>query len=145
PDEDSGVVAFFSCSKGQFAFEDEKLGHGVFFHHVIDGLSGAADGNKDGRITRLELEEYVRTSMEQSKQTARQSPVSAGAVNPTPALVEVHGGGGVPSGEAPGGYEKFARLTGHSGPVNWVTFAPSGRHLYSSCSNDGNVIRWEVE
>jgi hypothetical protein len=37
-----GVAALFSCSAGEQAFEDEKLGHGVFFHFVIEGWAGKA-------------------------------------------------------------------------------------------------------
>ncbi len=34
-----GVAAFYSCQAGQESFEDRKtLGHGVFFHFVMEGL-----------------------------------------------------------------------------------------------------------
>ena len=38
----AGVVALFSCSKGERAFEHDELKHGVFFHYVIQGLQGQA-------------------------------------------------------------------------------------------------------
>ena len=47
----AGVAALFSCKAGERAYETEKLGkggHGVFFHHVIEGLKGEA-GNKSRR------------------------------------------------------------------------------------------------
>jgi formylglycine-generating enzyme required for sulfatase activity len=47
-----GTVVFFACSRDQEARETEKAdgGHGVFFHHVIDGLKGGA-ANKRGQVT----------------------------------------------------------------------------------------------
>jgi uncharacterized caspase-like protein len=35
-----GVVAFFSCSEGEKAFEHAELKRGVFFHFVIQALKG---------------------------------------------------------------------------------------------------------
>ena len=35
-----GVLAFFSCSEGEKAYEHSDLKHGVFFHYVIEGLRG---------------------------------------------------------------------------------------------------------
>jgi formylglycine-generating enzyme len=52
----------FSCSKGQQALEHEKAGggHGVFFHHVIEGLRGAAADPETGEVGWDELVGYVR-------------------------------------------------------------------------------------
>ncbi len=36
-----GVVAFFSCSEGEKAFEHAELKHGVFFHFVIEAMGAA--------------------------------------------------------------------------------------------------------
>jgi uncharacterized caspase-like protein len=38
----AGVVALFSCSQGERAFEHDELKHGVFFHYVIEALRGQA-------------------------------------------------------------------------------------------------------
>ncbi len=59
PDPPGGTVALFSCSKGQVAFESDKLKHGFLFHFVIDGLQGKAANKKDGRITWLGLAKHV--------------------------------------------------------------------------------------
>ncbi|MFO0808121.1 MAG: caspase family protein [Gemmataceae bacterium] len=56
-----GTAAFFSCSVGERAFELDRVGHGAFFHAVIEGLKGAADIDKDGAVTLPELELYVKT------------------------------------------------------------------------------------
>jgi hypothetical protein len=55
-----GSAALFSCKSGERAFESDKLGggHGVFFHHVIEGLKGEAK-NKRGEVTWGQLAEYV--------------------------------------------------------------------------------------
>ena len=59
-----GVAALFSCSDQQQSFEHPKLGHGVFFHYVIEGLRGRADSQTpdvpaDRIVTLPELEQYV--------------------------------------------------------------------------------------
>ena len=57
PAKDGGVAAFFSCSRGQKAYEDEKSQHGAFFHFVIDGLRGKAAARD--QVTLLDLGAYV--------------------------------------------------------------------------------------
>lgn len=64
PPPPGGTAAFFSCSANQKAFEDRDLKHGVFFYHVIQGLTGAADSSTsdepaDGNITLAELAQHV--------------------------------------------------------------------------------------
>ena len=58
PEPPKGVIAFFSCSENEKAYEDKDLRHGVFFHYVIEGLQGAAAPEK-GEVTLLALSEYV--------------------------------------------------------------------------------------
>jgi formylglycine-generating enzyme required for sulfatase activity len=55
-----GLAALFSCKSGERAFETDKLGrgHGVFFHHVIEGLKGEAK-NRRGEVTWGGLAEHV--------------------------------------------------------------------------------------
>ena len=76
-----GVVAFFSCSPGEVAFEHKDLRHGVFFNYVIEGLNGAAARPTDGRITLPLLEDYVKDRVERfvrDKYDTRQMPESLG-------------------------------------------------------------------
>jgi hypothetical protein len=54
-----GVTVFFSCSDGQFAFEDAEHNHGVFSYYVLEGLRGSADVNRDGWITLAELRQFI--------------------------------------------------------------------------------------
>lgn len=53
------VAAIFSCSEKETAHEDDKLGHGVFFHFFIKGIRGEADANRDGVITIRELDDFA--------------------------------------------------------------------------------------
>jgi uncharacterized caspase-like protein len=55
-----GTAALFSCKSGERAFETPKLGtgHGIFFHHVIQGLQGKAK-NERGEVTWSRLTDYV--------------------------------------------------------------------------------------
>jgi len=59
-----GIIALFSCRAGQQSFEHPPLGHGIFFHHVLDGWKGKADLNGDLQLSYLELAQYAE------KQTA---------------------------------------------------------------------------
>ena len=71
PKPPQGVAALFSCKAGERAYEHDSLKHGVFFHHVLDGLRGKAkDG--DGEVTFAALAGYV------SKKVAKQVPTLVG-------------------------------------------------------------------
>ncbi|MDH7571518.1 MAG: caspase family protein, partial [Armatimonadota bacterium] len=54
-----GRVVLASASAGQKAWEDARLGQGVFTQYVKLGLSGEADRNRDGAVVFLELARYV--------------------------------------------------------------------------------------
>jgi tetratricopeptide (TPR) repeat protein len=54
-----GVAAFFACSKGQEAYEDDDLKNGVFFHYVIEGLRGSAASAGTKEVTLPGLQDYV--------------------------------------------------------------------------------------
>jgi hypothetical protein len=54
-----GGFAFFSCSKGERAFEHQELKHGVFFHHVIQGLKQDVN-DPDGEVKLEALTTHVR-------------------------------------------------------------------------------------
>ena len=62
-----GIVALFSCSAGQESYEFPDLKHGIFFHHVLEGWKGAADGG-DGQ---LDLDELVAYTKKQTQTFAR--------------------------------------------------------------------------
>jgi formylglycine-generating enzyme required for sulfatase activity len=58
PHPPRGVAALFSCRPGQRSYETKKLGHGVFFHAVLEGLGGKAK-NAKGEVTWARLAEFV--------------------------------------------------------------------------------------
>lgn len=62
-----GIVALFSCSAGEQAFEWPDLKHGIFFHHVLEGWKGAAD---DGDLS-LSLDELVAYTRKKTQTFAR--------------------------------------------------------------------------
>lgn len=95
PDPPNGVAAFFSCSVKEKAYEDEKLGHGVFFHFVIQGMSGAA-ASDDGAVTLLGLSEYVTRKVSDRVRAEfgkTQLPELVGRTSGAAALVRVDGVG----------------------------------------------------
>ena len=54
PNPPRGVCAFFSCSAGQSAYEDNELKHGIFFYHLLQGMRGQAkNAREDVTIFRL--------------------------------------------------------------------------------------------
>jgi formylglycine-generating enzyme required for sulfatase activity len=71
PKTPKGVAALFSCDAGEVAFEHEKLKHGVFFYHVLEGLRGKAK-DADGEVTFAGLASYV------SRRVARDVPALVG-------------------------------------------------------------------
>lgn len=56
---EQGELVLRASSFGQAAMESRLVGHGLFTHVVIQGLSGAADISSDGAITASELASYV--------------------------------------------------------------------------------------
>lgn len=75
----TGVAALYSCSVGQESLEHPEIKHGVFFHHVIEGLKGGAAG-ADGEVTFYGLAEYV--SRRVGKTAARLQPGHVQTPNP---------------------------------------------------------------
>jgi len=91
-----GAAALFSCRAGERAFEHESLKHGVFFHHVLEGLKGKAkDG--DGEVTFAGLAAYVSRRVSREVPgliggDARQSPNLKADYSIEPVLVTVADG-----------------------------------------------------
>ncbi|MEI6233896.1 MAG: caspase family protein [Planctomycetota bacterium] len=94
PDPPGGMAAFFSCSKGQRAFESDTLKHGVFFYHLIEGLKGKA-GNDEGDVTVPILEDYLTRNVprtvkrEMSNPDLLQIPERRGTLRGTVVLAKV--------------------------------------------------------
>jgi hypothetical protein len=58
--ESEGTAIITSSSVGEDAQESDRLGGGVFTHHFVAGLAGAADASGDGRVTITEAYDYAR-------------------------------------------------------------------------------------
>ncbi len=57
--DSEGVAVITSSSLGEDAQESDRLRGGIFTHHFIAGLVGAADASQDGRITLTEAYRYA--------------------------------------------------------------------------------------
>ena len=54
-----GQITLTSCGIGQFSYEDEKNGHGVFTSFLLKGLRGSASSDDSGFVTVGSLSQYV--------------------------------------------------------------------------------------
>jgi formylglycine-generating enzyme required for sulfatase activity len=57
-----GTWALYSCDRGERSYEDEDLGHGIFFHFAVEALRGKGDTDGDGELTIDEFIDYTRKS-----------------------------------------------------------------------------------
>jgi formylglycine-generating enzyme required for sulfatase activity/uncharacterized caspase-like protein len=80
--KDSVIV--FGCSSGQQALETDKAGngHGVFFHHVIEGLNGKAADPENGEVSWDDLVSYLRKNV--NKRAREWDPENAARVDANP-------------------------------------------------------------
>lgn len=65
-DEDAGEIRFTSCAANQKSFEGPQWGggRGLFSYHFINGLTGLADSDNDGKVTVKEIDRYVTDMVE---------------------------------------------------------------------------------
>jgi tetratricopeptide (TPR) repeat protein len=88
------VIALFSCSAGEAAYESKDLQHGVFFHYLIQGLRGKAT-LKGGKTVLLgTLTDYVQREVsdfvkEEVGADVRQRPELVGRYSDSVPLLEV--------------------------------------------------------
>jgi tetratricopeptide (TPR) repeat protein len=88
------VVALFSCSAGETAYESKKLKHGVFFYHLIQGLRGKAALRGDKVVTLGVLKDYVSREVDdfvkdEVSADAHQRPELFGRFSGTITLIEL--------------------------------------------------------
>jgi hypothetical protein len=67
PPEAKGFAAFYSCSPGQDSWEADEYRHGVFTYHLLAGLRGAADADKDGLVSLGELVRHTARGVQEAK------------------------------------------------------------------------------
>jgi len=78
-----GVCVISASDDKQFSQEGKNWGggHGVFTYHLLQGLSGKADYNKDTSVTLGELIPYLSEQVRRATKNA-QSPTVAGKFDP---------------------------------------------------------------
>lgn len=54
-----GFSILSSCKMSEVSWEDDNMKHGVFSYFFVDGLKGAADYDKDSKITMMEASKYT--------------------------------------------------------------------------------------
>jgi WD40 repeat protein len=61
--QDAGMVIFTSSGQNEISMEWQDFGYSLFSYSLIQGLSGKADADKNGRVSLTELEGYVKTTV----------------------------------------------------------------------------------
>ncbi len=74
-DVDRAVITASDISQLSYEGEQWGGGHGVFSYFVLQGLKGAADGNKDGTVTAGELFAYIRSNVAEAT-GGQQTPIA---------------------------------------------------------------------
>ena len=71
------VTKILSCEPNQVSYEDSKFGtgRGVFSYSLMQGLSGLADADDNGKITNAELESFVTERIAKMLSPVSQTPV----------------------------------------------------------------------
>jgi hypothetical protein len=83
-------VKIMSCQPNELSVEGEQWGggRGVFSYHLIDGLTGLADANKDSTVTLMELERYLGNTVP-TETDQQQFPFTVGVKTTKMAQVDV--------------------------------------------------------
>jgi len=78
-----GRVVVSACGPNEVSLERSELGHGLFTHHLTEGLRGAADSTGDGLVSIDELYAYVYEKVESSarEMSGSMHPVRKGSVS----------------------------------------------------------------
>ena len=81
-----GVLALYACSPQERAYENPKLRHGVFFHHVLEGLAA-----QPGRAEDLEFEALALTVRREVPRTVVKLAGEGKPQNPNLRAADVRG------------------------------------------------------
>ncbi len=76
-----GKVSVLSAASGsEVAGSLNEQGHGMFTYYMLKGLSGAADGDGDGRVSLKELHAYTKKHVQRAarRQNREQTPTLSG-------------------------------------------------------------------
>lgn len=82
----SGLLVIAAASGAQISASDHAAKHGLLTYHLLAGLKGGADADKDGAITAGEAFAYARPAVERAArlQNVEQTPTMAGAASGRP-------------------------------------------------------------
>ena len=72
---ENGAVVFSSSTSRQFSLEDPAWGNGAFTKALVEGLGGAADIKRSGKVTHKMLDLYMSDRVKELT-NGRQSPVT---------------------------------------------------------------------
>ncbi len=74
------VTKILSCQANEFSLEGKQWGggRGLFSYHLVNGLTGRADVNKDNKISLAELNSYLKTNVLREANPNVQTPVVLG-------------------------------------------------------------------
>lgn len=108
-------IKILSCEPGQLSWEDARWGGGrsVFSYKLIEGLTGAADTDKNGQITLLEIENYLEASVPREVAPKKQLPFAVGSKETVIAYV-TPGTGGASVAAAPEPAQDVSTLSSKS-------------------------------
>jgi len=75
-----GRAIITASRPAEVSIELPELGHGIFTYYLVEGLKGAADGNRDGIVTLQELYEYLEQQVTDKSRSVggNQHPVMKG-------------------------------------------------------------------
>lgn len=75
-----GLVVIAAAAGTQVSASERAGKHGLLTYHLLAGLQGAADADKDGRVTGSELFSYARPAVERAArlQNVEQTPTMSG-------------------------------------------------------------------
>ena len=76
----SSTLTFSASDRNQLSQEDKRWGggHGVYTYHLIEGMKGKADFDKDGIVRLGELVQYVSDQVRRDTKS-QQSPIPSGS------------------------------------------------------------------
>jgi hypothetical protein len=86
-----GRAIVTASAPAEVSIELPELGHGIFTYYLVNGLKGAADGNRDGIVSLQELYEYVEQQVSRKSRSVggNQHPMMKGELEGSLPLVKV--------------------------------------------------------
>ena len=73
-------IKILSCQPDEYSIEGEQWGggRGAFSYHLLDGLSGMADGNADNAVNLREIRNYLEENVAEEVAPQNQNPMVIG-------------------------------------------------------------------